>query len=206
MHSLYSYIKRATVLRDRLRVVPTPRGQRLPVGTQHRCHFRVGDAARPRSFVKEAAAKPPAPVGQRDELRAISRNADGRYAPKAAVRRAQDETAAELQETEPATGGVTNVECRDRLAANIDCNWARNRRQHLRCAGDRCEKRYARDERRDHPTVWPCNTTRPNRHTLGHASNLRRGAPGDSSSNSSASFSVMAPPSSSASTMVTARR
>jgi hypothetical protein len=119
IHSLYAHIKRTTVLRDGFRVIPTARGQRFPVGPQHRCHFRVGDAGRPRAFVNEAAAKPPALVGQCDEVCAIGCDANSGYAPKAAVGRAQHETAAELQEAELATGGITNIECRNRLTANI---------------------------------------------------------------------------------------
>ena len=59
-----------------------------------------------------------------------------------------------------------------------------------------------------YPVAFLLATTTPKWRAVGHASSLRgrRGSSGSCSSNSSASFSVMAPPSSSASTMVTARR
>src|SRR5262249_4365003 len=63
MDAFDAHIERATVLRDRFRVIPTARRQRSPVGTQDRRHFSVRDAARPRALVDDAAAKPPTLVG-----------------------------------------------------------------------------------------------------------------------------------------------
>jgi hypothetical protein len=48
---------------------------------------------------------------------------------KASVGRAQHETAAEFQQAELPEGGVANVEGRDTLAANLDCERRRDRRQ-----------------------------------------------------------------------------
>src|SRR5215813_3377978 len=71
MNSLDADIERATILRDRFRVIPTARRQRSPVRTQDRRHFGVRDAARPCALVENTAPKPPTFVGQGDELRAI---------------------------------------------------------------------------------------------------------------------------------------
>src|SRR5262249_55244900 len=105
-------------------------------------------------------------------------------------------------------GGGANVEARDRLAVNLDRDRRRGGRGHLRIARDDRQGGRTCDERPDGPPVCPCVTATPARRAVSHASSLRgrRGSAWDCSSNSSASFSVMAPPSSSASTMVTARR
>jgi len=208
MDAFDAHIERATVLRDRFRVIPPARRQRSPVGTQDRRHFGVRDAARPRALVDDAAAKPPTLVAQGDEMRAIRRNANGRNATEVLVGRTQHETAAEFEQPELPAGGVANVEGRDRLAANLDRDRRRGGRRDLRIGRhDRQEQRTC-DERRDGPSVCPCETATQTRRAVAHASSLRgrRGSAWDCSSNSSASFSVMAPPSSSASTIVTARR
>ena len=80
MDALEPDIERAAVLRDRFRVVPAARGERPPVGTEDRRHLGVGNGARPRAFVDDAAAQPPALVVQGDEMGAVRRDANGRYA------------------------------------------------------------------------------------------------------------------------------
>jgi hypothetical protein len=62
-------------------------------------------------------------------MRAIGCDANGGYAAKVWVGRAQHEAAAEFQQTKLPTGVVANIEGRDTFAANLDCERRRDRRQ-----------------------------------------------------------------------------
>src|SRR5262249_50676846 len=159
----------------------------------------VRDAARPPALVDDAAAKPPTLVAQGDEMRAIRPNANGRDAAEVLVGRTQHEAAAEFEQPELPAGGGANVQSRDRLAVNLDRDRRRCGRRHLRIARDYRQEQRTCDERRDGPPICPCETATPTRRAVAHASSLRgrRGSAWDCSSNSSASFSVIAPPSSS---------
>ncbi len=211
MDALDPHIERAAVLGDRFGVVPAAIDEGAAVGAEDRRHLRIGDAVRPGALIDDAAAQPPALVGQGNEMRAVSRDADRRKAAEMPVRRAQHQAAAELQEPELPPQAVADVEARDRLGIDVDRDRCRGRRR-LRGAVDRDHAR--RDDERDGDQcgdAWAEWETRAaKRRAIAHASSLLRtrgaGSAGASSSNSSASLSVMAPPSSSASTMVTARR
>ena len=134
MDAFDAHIERATVLRDRFRVIPTSRRQRSPVRAEDRRHFGVRDAPRTRALVDDAAAKPPTLVAQGDEIGAIRRNANGRNAAEVFVGRTQDEAAAEFEQPELPKRGVANVESRDRLAADLDRDRRRGGRRYLRIA------------------------------------------------------------------------
>ena len=84
--ALDAHIERAAVLGERLGVVPAARRQRPAVGAEDRRHLGIRDADRPRALVDEAAAKPPALVGERDEMRAVGGDANGRNAAELPVR------------------------------------------------------------------------------------------------------------------------
>jgi hypothetical protein len=62
-------------------------------------------------------------------MRAIRCDANGGYPAKASVGRAQHETAAEFQQAELPKGVVANVEGRDALTHNLDCERRRDRRR-----------------------------------------------------------------------------
>ncbi len=93
-------IERTAVLGDGFRVVPVADGERLAVRAQDRRHLGVGNVDRTRVVVDDAAAEPPALVAQRDEMRPVRGDANGRDAAEIPVRRAQHQAAAELQQTE----------------------------------------------------------------------------------------------------------
>lgn len=107
-------------------------------------------------------------------MRAIRRNANGRNAAEVLVGRTQHETTAEFEQPELPKRGVANVESRDRLGANLDRDRRRGGRRYLRIAWDeRQEQRTRGDERRDGPSICPCETATPTRHAVAHASSLR---------------------------------
>src|SRR5688572_21509871 len=122
------------------------------------------------------------------------------------MRGSQDKSPAVFEQPELAARGIAEIESRDRLSAYLDRS--RRLRRRLRRAGGGDQIERGGNEGGDDRSGKPCVNTPYRRATAAHASSLRccRVSAGNCSSNSSASLSVMAPPSSSASTMVTARR
>src|SRR6185312_1376009 len=130
---------------------------------------------------------------------AVGGNAQGRQAAEILVRRRKFKTAAKLQRAEDTPCRIAVVEGRNRHRPDIDR--ARRFGAWALRSGDG-DGEHQRDDGADRaqPPPWRVHaTTRLRR-------GCRIGSGTEFSSKSSASFSVIAPPSSSASTMVTARR
>ena len=71
VHALDADIERAVIVGERLGVEPSARGQRAPVGAEHRRHLGIGDPGWRSAAIDDAAAQPLRLVGQRDEIRAV---------------------------------------------------------------------------------------------------------------------------------------
>jgi hypothetical protein len=199
--SLDADIELPVELGERFGVVPAMRGQRLAVPGEHGRHLGVGDAGGLAVAIDDAAAQPEAVVGERQEMGAVRLHAQGGNAPEGPILGGQHQSAAEFQCAETDARGIAVVEGFDRRRRNRD---ARDRSAGTRRLGQR-ERADDQDQRGDQRAGGePAAGNRP------QSTRLRRTGRGRStaafSSNSSASLSVMAPPSSSASTMVTARR
>ena len=196
VHALGGEPHDAALARHRLGVVPAARGERLPVVTKHRRHFGIRDAGGPDSLIDDAAAQPISLVGHGEEFRAVALDADRRNAAEVRVRRRQLDAAAKGELAEPGAFRIARLERRDRPRAHFDLG-GRFRRARIGLRGDGERERRQQRESERCASQDQCIFRR---------GGARTGSGGPCSSNSSASFSVITPPSSSASTMVTARR
>ena len=156
------------------------------------------------ALVDDASAQPAALVGHRDEARAVGCDADRRDAAELLVRTRSVRGRREIRARR--SGGAPDRAARTpRSAAALDLDLDRRlaARAACGCAEAESEQTAAAARRRQAPRV-----ARRKAHAMQPAARRARARLGGSVplSNSSASFSVIAPPSSSASTMVTARR
>ena len=212
---------------ERLGVVPAAALQRPAVRSEDRRHLGVGDRDRGLAAIDDAPAQPVALVGDRKEMLAVGRDAQARQAAEIAMRRIPGSTRrgipARRSACAPARAGRT-PRSPGRGSRSAGCRSAA--RGACAAAGISASARMAsKAEPRDRKLFKanPLNGAvylmrrRPPRARLDPTiqecslrAERRAGRPRMSSaacsSNSSASFSVIAPPSSSASTMVTARR
>ena len=165
---------------------------------------------RPRAVIDDAAAEPAALVADRDEARAVRRERGSPRCRRILVRRGQNEAAAEFELAEIAARRIARLE-RVRSAARGPRSGPAARVGGLRACPARPPAHASASSATSAALRPHDDVPTPGARLSAHACSLRRtrrarlGA-GACSSNSSASFSVMAPPSSSASTMVTARR
>ena len=211
-------IDQRAVERERLGIEPAARGDRLAVGTEHRRGLDVVEPGHLAALVDNAPGEPAALVADRDEALALCIKAETRQSAEAAKPRGQDEPAAIFELAKPQTRPVAGVERGQRPGIDLD----RDRRGDREFVGNGRLRRpldgrlRSRDGRHGrHRKPRRCIFQKPAA-ADGRAHALRMqaarpawpvaGAAPWVSLNSSASFSVMAPPSSSASTMVTARR
>ena len=211
-------IDQRAVERERLGIEPAARGDRLAVGTEHRRGLDVVEPGHLAALVDDAAGEPAALVADRDEALALCIEPQARQSAEAAKPRGQDEPAAIFELAEPHARAVAGVERGQRPGIDLD----RDRGGDREFVGNGRLRRpldgRLRQRRRGHG-----RHRKPRRcifqkaaaaYRRAHALTNATGAAGWPvvgaapwvSLNSSASFSVMAPPSSSASTMVTARR
>ena len=217
--ALETDIDQRAVERERLGIEPAARGDRLAVGTEHRRGLDVVEPGHLAALVDDAAGEPAALVADRDEALALGIEPQARQSAEAAKPRGQDQPAAIFELAEPHTRPVAGVERGQRPGIDLD----RDRRGDREFVGNgrlrrplngRLRQRRARA--RPPPKAPPLHISKGGGGLWAGACSheCRRrgrwwpvvGAAPWVSLNSSASFSVMAPPSSSASTMVTARR
>jgi len=190
---------------ERLGVLGALAGERPSLRVGEGADPGLAEADQPAALVGgKAGGEPAALVGDGDEAGAVGIDQQPGEAAKAPVRRGEREAAAELEGAEPGAGAVLGVERLapggdlDRLAGGV--GWARGGLDRRQQGGDE------QAQKGDRFIFRPENKSVP---FWGQA--RRRAGPrgrwttGASSSNSSASFSSMVPPSCSASTMVTAR-
>ena len=185
---------------ETFRIVIAGAPQRRAVAQDQGSHHRVGQAGEPAVGRLDPGLQPLRVIGERNDVAAVGRAPQTGEAAEGRDPRAKVNPGAEHQGAEAGAVRIGDGEAADRLCLHIDGRRApeglRALRQGNARAGHGRGGGTAADEK-----VTPCEP---------QATALRRGAPRAGgaafSSNSSASFSVMTPPSSSASTMVTARR
>ena len=203
-------IERAVLIGERLGVIPAARREGAAVGAEQRRHLGVGDADRTLALIDDAAGEPISLVGQRDEMGAVGGHAQRREAAELLVRRGQLEAAAKFQRAEADLAGLARQKGIDRFRVDRD----RDRAVVVGAFGGERRDERERVERdsgcgaRGRPCTHGQRGAARQRgdHECRRRVGRRAGSGGGISSNSSASFSIMTPPSSSASTMVTARR
>jgi len=186
------------------------------VRTKHRRHLGVGDSGRTFAVVDDAAGEPESFIGEGDEMLAVRAHPKRRKAAEMAIVRGQFEAAAEFQRAEAALFLIARQEQIDGLRVHLDRDRAivedglrdrphrkhqRRKHQRRRHGGDRGDDAQGRAAGRRAGLA-----TQGAGHECSRRAGRRTGSAGGASSNSSASFSIMTPPSSSASTIVTARR
>src|SRR5262249_36569315 len=159
--------------------------------------FGIGDADRFAVAVHDTAAQPRAVIGHCEKVRAVGLDVKAGDSTKGGIFRGQLESAPEFQRAEAYEGRVTVVEPRDWRRFDFDTRGGQriNGRFSVgRRAGGagQCNEQSADNKR---AAAKKIQATRLRARGLGHSAAA-------CSSNSSASFSVIAPPSSSASTMV----
>src|ERR1700722_15437524 len=113
-------INKRTVERDRLRVEPAARGDRLAVGAQHRRGLDVIKPGHLVALIDDAAGEPGALVAERDEALSFGIEAQSRQSAKSGKPRRQGEPAAIFQRPETHMRTVASIERGDRPGVDLD--------------------------------------------------------------------------------------
>ncbi|MHC2531269.1 hypothetical protein ACVJMY_000838 [Bradyrhizobium diazoefficiens] len=204
------------VARQRLRIPPEALFRDRPsLRIEQRRGLDVVEPGHPAAGIADGPGEPAALVGDRKETFAFRIQPDAGQAAEAAIGRGQHQAAAIFQRTEARARAVARLEIRDRPRVDLDADGLGDGALDL----ERPRRRLGRDLRLRR--AGQCESGKSRRRVAkeaaagskrAHECSLRRGRLAEGcgavavSLNSSASFSVMAPPSSSASTIVTARR
>src|SRR6202035_724448 len=98
--ALEADVDQRTIERDRLGIEPAARGDRPPVGTEHRRGLAGVEAFHVLAFVADAAGEPAALVGDCDEVLAFCIEPYFRQAAEATKARGQHQPAPPFQRTE----------------------------------------------------------------------------------------------------------
>src|SRR5262249_38057216 len=161
----------------------------------------IGYARRPSVAINNSPPQPRAAIRNRDKMTAIRLDIDAREAAECRVVRCQHKAAAKFQIAKARQRRIAIIKRSYRRRIDVDardpCRVARRIGESE--SSEDSGKRDERQARHEREKARSTQATRLRTRGLDHSTL-------PCSSNSSASFSVIAPPSSSASTMVTARR
>ena len=184
-----------------LAVVPVPRRQRLAVEPEDRRHLGLDDALRPRAVIDDASPQPAALIGDGEESGPVRRTRIADMPPNSLygeVSSRPPRNSSCPKRWRDGSRGSNAAIGRARTSMRTGASGTLGLSGSARACSAKPTSAAASDDEADPGGLEA------------HACSLRRtpcrGSGMACSSNSSASFSVMAPPSSSASTMVTARR
>src|SRR5215471_1722310 len=224
VHPLDADVEPSVPFGKGLGVVPSARRERAAVRAKHRRHHGIGNAQRLAAFIDDAAGEPPSLISEGNKMLPVRRDADRGKSSKMRIGRLQFEPAKIFHHAEAPLVRCTEAKGSDWLGVHYDTyrpidadplGLGRRCDHKGRARNNRPYETPLRHDKHMSPasrfpaTVFAVPAGLP-RTICGHACNRRSGHRTGSdfglSSNSSASFSIIAPPSSSASTIVTARR